>query len=125
MRIWTALMIRAESGTDAISGDDDWNNNCGVRRGAVHGTSYYTRGIQRIINCVGGIPVDADAQFGPATELAVETYQTLRELSVDGAVGPMTWSALRGELERVGEDTTLGIETWAVSGTTCPGHLCT
>ena len=38
----------------------------------------------------------ADSSFGPATEKAVRAYQKAKGLSVDGIVGPATWSKLLG-----------------------------
>lgn len=41
-------------------------------------------------------PRGADGDFGPATQGAAESFQRGRRLSVDGIVGPATWSALLG-----------------------------
>jgi putative chitinase len=41
-----------------------------------------------------GFPLTLDADFGPATELAVKTFQKLADLVDDGVVGPKTWAAL-------------------------------
>lgn len=38
--------------------------------------------------------VDDDGVFGPDTEAAVEAYQDMRGVVVDGVVGPVTWSHL-------------------------------
>ena len=40
------------------------------------------------------IPIDGD--YGPTTQSAVEAFQTAKGLTVDGIVGPSTWSALLG-----------------------------
>jgi len=88
-------------GTDATSADDQWNNNCTLRNGV---TSYYTRGVQRILYCLGfdngatQIGTFADAQYGGGTASAVRAYQQERNLTVDGTVGTQTWGALRDEL---------------------------
>ena len=46
-----------------------------------------------------GFDLEMDARFGPVTEEAVVTFQHTRELTVDGTVGPETWSTLVVRLE--------------------------
>lgn len=89
------------SGTDPDSSNDDWGDNCFLSNGNAHSESSYTRGVQRILNCLG-YPVTADADFGPGTEQAVIAFQSDNPpLAVDGIVGPETWRGLRNTLESV------------------------
>jgi peptidoglycan hydrolase-like protein with peptidoglycan-binding domain len=115
-------------GTDNNSNDAQWNNNCVVSRGNAHSTSYYTRGIQRILFCSGfnegltDIGAFADAQFGPTTVLAMEKFQTAEGLTVDGIVGAETWGALQASLEQIlGGQVDAGFDAWAVKGDACAG----
>jgi len=92
------------SGSDASSADDDWSNNCTLSSGA---TSYYTRGVQRILYCLGfdggatNVGAFADAQYGEGTAAQVRAYQASEGINDDGIVGGQTWGRLRDELEPV------------------------
>lgn len=51
--------------------------------------------LQRRLAVAGfAAPADEAGVFGPATEHAVQAFQTDRGLHVDGVCGPQTWSAL-------------------------------
>lgn len=51
------------------------------------------RAIQLLLT-THGHPVAVDAEYGPITGAAVEAFQAVTGLAVDGAVGPATWGAL-------------------------------
>lgn len=85
--------------TDTDSSTADWGDNCQLFVGGTHAQSSYTRGVQRVVNCLGH-PVDDDADFGPNTESAVQAFQAENPpLTDDGIVGPGTWGALQDVLE--------------------------
>jgi N-acetylmuramoyl-L-alanine amidase len=48
----------------------------------------------RLTAILPGAPVDADGIFGPATRAALEAFQRLRGLRVDGVCGAQTWNTL-------------------------------
>lgn len=85
--------------TDTDSSTSDWGDNCQLFVGGTHEESSYTRGVQRVLNCLGH-PVADDADFGPNTESAVLAFQAENPpLTADGVVGPGTWRALQEVLE--------------------------
>jgi peptidoglycan hydrolase-like protein with peptidoglycan-binding domain len=98
-----------EPGSDGVSANAQWNDNCWVRMSNTTGegqfaNSLYTVGIQRIVYCSGFGEADsyedfADGNFGPLTEAAVRDYQSSLSITADGEVGRSTWGALQGSLE--------------------------
>jgi Putative peptidoglycan binding domain len=56
--------------------------------------------LQRMLKSYGLAfdPGSVDGDFGPITETAVKMFQSVHSLTVDGIVGPKTWSALDGGL---------------------------
>lgn len=51
--------------------------------------------LQQKLNAKGQ-PVTVDSDFGPATKMAVRSFQGTKGLVVDGIVGNATWAALNG-----------------------------
>ena len=64
-----------------------------------------------------GIQVETDGVFGPSTAAAVKTFQNTKGLTVDGVVGPKTWTALLGPLPT--------LRAGATSATSAAGRLAT
>lgn len=91
---------------DCNSGTPLWSDNSviSVNQGKL---STYAMSIQRIVYCLGLADVAtsmtlnqfADGDYGPNTVAAVRAYQTLRDLGIDGKVGPETWNSLQLELD--------------------------
>ncbi len=95
-------------GTDPDSRDAPWMNNCYIQRDEAFVDSSYAQGIQRITWCLGYDDTDsmsdfADGSYGPRSEAAVEAFQTVNDITVDGIVGPETWDKLEHSLELLAE----------------------
>ncbi|MYS23311.1 Lyzozyme M1 (1,4-beta-N-acetylmuramidase), GH25 family, partial [Streptomyces sp. DvalAA-14] len=56
-------------------------------------TSEAVRAVQYLLNAHGSA-LTVDGAFGPATNTAVRSYQSAHGLTVDGIVGPATWGSL-------------------------------
>jgi hypothetical protein len=50
--------------------------------------------IQNRLKRLGYLPIDVDGLFGTETEDRVEAFQAALALTIDGIVGPQTWTAL-------------------------------
>ncbi|CAL5995860.1 Chitinase [Hexamita inflata] len=48
-------------------------------------------------------PFELDGYFGPGTTKAVERYQTVRNISVDGIVGSQTWNQIQIDMKVIQE----------------------
>ncbi|MFI8192088.1 peptidoglycan-binding protein [Streptomyces sp. NPDC085946] len=57
-------------------------------------TGDQVRAAQWLLNAQGFNAGAVDGQFGSGTEAAVRSFQTARQLTADGVVGPRTWTAL-------------------------------
>lgn len=93
--------------TDFNSSNPEWVDNCQLRRFGTFARSTYTQGVQRILWCQGfdggvaDINAFADGAFGPQTDELVRDFQAANNLTVDGIVGPNTWTALFEKLSLI------------------------
>ncbi|MFG2841037.1 peptidoglycan-binding protein [Streptomyces zaomyceticus] len=75
---WTALL---SAGTNSVL--QETSSGADVKR------------LQRSLTAALGRTVEIDGSFGPSTAQAVRGFQSSRSLTVDGVVGPATWTALQ------------------------------
>ena len=75
---------------DGIFGTNTYNACINVRKGAEGNITYL---IQAMLIC-HSFDIDADGIFGPATESAVQEFQSRNGLSVDGIFGKNTFNKL-------------------------------
>lgn len=73
-----------------IVAQDQGGNGIVLRRGSFGDE---VERLQRLLS-EAGFAVTIDADFGPATDLAVKQFQASKGLTVDGIVGRNTWEAL-------------------------------
>ncbi len=65
--------------------------------------------LQRML-AARGLRLAIDGDFGPATELAVRTWQESQHLDPDGLVGPRTWAGLlKSKVPRQGDLASISI----------------
>lgn len=61
----------------------------------LHSTGLSVAYCQNLLNArIPGMVLWVDGIFGLKTHAAVRRFQMMRQLGVDGVVGPMTWGAL-------------------------------
>ncbi len=107
---------------DATSANDEWQDNCVLRRFGTYARSAYTQGVQRILWCqsfdqgVTDINVFADGAFGPNTAASVREFQTANGLLVDGIVGPDTWGALFSKIAIIPDTSTNTSDSYSIEG---------
>lgn len=89
----------AEAATCNTTAKSSWANNCTTSDGA---HSNYVVAIQTIVEIYDqdlcGPLIAIDGYFGSDTVSAVECWQSGHGLSVDGVVGPKTWTSLESAL---------------------------
>ena len=79
---------------DGVVGAQTWVSIVVTRRSGDNGDA--VRGIQRSLSSKHGIATTVDGSFGPGTDTSVRTFQSRKNLTVDGVVGPLSWEALVG-----------------------------
>jgi peptidoglycan hydrolase-like protein with peptidoglycan-binding domain len=55
--------------------------------------------LQKCLNKIIGSDLDADGEFGPATEKAVRSFQKKYKLEIDGIVGPKTRTKIKSMMK--------------------------
>jgi hypothetical protein len=63
-----------------------------LQRGSPSGSD--VESLQVVLDQLGYSPGPLDGQFGRRTEAAVKAFQSDHQLTVDGLVGPLTWTAV-------------------------------
>ena len=60
-----------------------------------------TKNLQAALNYLGAQPyLDVDGQYGYETLTAVAEFQVMKKLTVDGIIGPETWTAIDEDLSK-------------------------
>jgi hypothetical protein len=96
--------ISVEDSEGLFDNDKSWSLDIGAPKGKPHPSSrlpVIRRGdsgaaIEVLQNLLigHGYAIDADGEFGPATDKAVKAFQNAAGLEADGIVGPYTWDKL-------------------------------
>ncbi len=98
----------------AQTGNTQWKSSSGV---AVHSPKKSakisssgkpsTKEVQQALKMAGFYQGSVDGKMGPVTHQAVEEFQRINGLKVDGKVGNQTWSKLAQYAELSGSDATV------------------
>lgn len=120
-------------GTDNNSSNNNWGDNCEVKRSSKGGQfadSSFSIGIQRVLFCKGfaeasetDYTVFADGEFGPKSEAALIRFQqSIPGFDDDGIVGPLTWVALQNQIELLNEGQAgVSPDAWGFTTGACAG----